>query len=194
MDDPFPICGTARLAMSRLAAGTLLRRAKRLHASGLGERARALYEEALAASGEGSDTSPAMVRGYLLQWLEASGDEASVLAVREALRYERPFDFEAATRDLAAETDAMWRWRCRADIGQWLGASGRHEEARACFAEAIAEVVALWGPDHLEIAQYEDELATMLLFVGRAEEAERHIANARRLVALAGFRYEHDEG
>ncbi|NOU29217.1 MAG: hypothetical protein HOO96_15045 [Polyangiaceae bacterium] len=175
MASDFPICGTARLAMDRLRAGSIFDRARRLHAQGHLDRAAAEYEEALRNAISGSETSPSLIRAYWLRLAQVRGDGARVATLQDQLRGDLALNLEDARRRVAdAGQDVMFRARARVKLAVWLGAAGCDAEAEGHLRHAIAELGALWGPEHMEVLSFHDELATNLFFQGRAAEAQPH--------------------
>lgn len=176
MASDFHICGTGRLAMERLRTATAFNRARRLHGEGQLALASAEYEEALRDAISGSNTSPSLVRAYWLRLAHRRGDAGLVATLQEQLRGDVALNLEDARRDAGdAGHDVMWSARARVRLAVWLGAAGSDAEAEGHLRQAITELGALWGPEHMEVLSFHDELATNLLLQGRAAEARPHV-------------------
>lgn len=189
--DEFPICGTARLAIVALTAKANFRRALRALARELPVDARELMAAAL--------------EGWQVQEIPVAVAEhvhaAALLATGDAVQGERLRQARAgAVQHWAAELDEIISTsrRTTADDRMWLARSlskrglaahvlGDAPVGVRHYREAITLLGETWSPDHPEVGAYLDDCATLLLSMGRPDEAEAMMAQARAIEAKVGI-------
>lgn len=188
MDERYPICGTALREMERAGAHRAFRRGARAAVRGRLDDAERSLRDAVARWSDDWNMPPQCVpEAYLASVLDARGDRA---AARD-LYADAAAASSLCLADLgpAPADEDPWRARHLRKIADIDVAFGRFDEAERGYREAIRVIGSAWGDDHLETSEFKDELATLLLRVGRDAEAEALIAAARRAFEASGFAY-----
>jgi hypothetical protein len=192
--DDFRICGTARAEMNRIACDRAFKKALRAQARGRIAEAKALLAPLLPEWV--SQTIPlAAAEHAQAAILFASNDTAESERLREkSLVPMRDWanELDASLERAGRETSDHLMWLARLKVQRGLAAYllGDYRGAETVDREAIAMLSSIWGADHLEVGTYEDDLATVLLRVGRESEAESLIAHAQAIKAKHGSRYD----
>jgi tetratricopeptide (TPR) repeat protein len=189
----FRVCGTALRDAEAIRAEHRFRAALRAMARGDSDRARALAPPDLAYRSPGSPAcAQAAAYAYaMLQREIGAGSESDLEAKRAALLAEIT-QLDAAIADVRRQTSDATMWRCRSKVGRAQAALvlGDAAGAAALLEQAVAELSAIWGPDHLEVAAYLDDYATALFALGREAEATRSVERARAITTAHRFSYE----
>lgn len=188
MDD-HGICGMARLHGESFAAASRLRMGLRALARGDRARAEALVP---ASFQRGPGDAVCVEAGAYLharfQRDAGTGSESACELARQALLARaRELDAQITLDRPERGDDAMWRARAMVERSQAALALDEPALAATLAEGAIEKLSGLWGPDHLEVGSYCDDLATALLALGRGEEAEAAVARARAISERTGL-------
>lgn len=192
--DAFPICGTARAEMDRIACERALRKALRLQARGRIAEAQALLAPLLPKWA--SRTFPLAAAEYAqaaLLFLSNDIGESDRLREKSSSPihdWARELDERIRRASRENSDHLMWLARMKAERGLASYVLGDYRGAEEADREAISMLSSIWGADHLEVGTYEDDLATVLLRVGQGPEAESLVAHARAIQAKHGFQYD----
>jgi len=118
-----------------------------------------------------------------------TGSDSAVEAAREAL-LAKASELDGWIANPSGLDAAMWAARWMVERSQAALALGDPEHAATLARNAIEALSGLWGPEHLEVATYWDELATALFALGQDEEAAAAVARARAIREQNGLPYD----
>lgn len=177
--------------MRSISAENAFNRGMRVAMRGDRETAKELVAHALETWGDQSMTvSPVHVR-YACVLFGAAQDDGATKAEMERKAQELDARIADGARPGPGPVNDRIMWTCRAMVQRALTAMMLDDDARAdaLYVEAMTKLAGIWGANHLEVGSYAEDYATLLIKMGRTDEAEAQIARARDAKTAAGFSY-----